>query len=229
MIIVLTGHCGFIGRNLKTYLEKLNHTVIGLDKKEGQDILDCPLPNCDIVIHLAAETGVTQSLSRPHDYWKVNVDGTRRILLHYKDKRILAASSSSQYEPYLNPYAATKHIMEKIPHNNVCWMRFHTVYGRDTGRDMFFDKLRKNTVTYVTDHERDFIHIDDVCDAVYILLNNGYIGPVDIGTGNLTKISNIRPDLPVNTNTPNERKRTCADTRLMESFGFKPKIKYPII
>jgi len=223
MKIVLTGHLGFVGGNLKPYLEQKGHTVIGLDIKEGQDILTCDLPECDAVIHLAAKTGVRASLDSPHEYWKVNVDGTRRVLLHYSNKRVLVASSSSQYEPHLNPYAATKHVMEKIPHDNVCWMRFHTVYGADTGRDMFFDRLRNGTLEYVTDHERDFVHVDDVCEAVNILLNNDFTGPVDIGTGISIKISDICTTLPVRTYNPHERKRTCADMHIMNSFGFRPR------
>lgn len=223
MKIVLTGHLGFVGKTLKPYLEQKGHTVVGIDIKDGNDIMFCTFPDCDLVIHLAAKTGVTQSLGIPAVYWNTNVNGTRRLLEHYHNTRVLVASSSSQYEPYLNPYAASKHVMEKIPHDNVCWMRFHTVYGTDTERDMFFDKLKNGTLEYITNHERDFIHIDDVCDAINILVNNDYTGPVDIGTGQPVRMIDICPNLPVKLDTPYERTRTCADTHIMNSFGFKPQ------
>jgi nucleoside-diphosphate-sugar epimerase len=117
--------------------------------------------------------------------------------------------------------------MEKIPHNNVCWMRFHTVYGSTVREDMFLDKLKKGTLEYTTNHERDFIHIDDICDAINILLDSYYTGPVDIGTGVTTKISSICPNLPVKTDTPYERLRTCADMQIMSSLGFEPKRIFP--
>jgi nucleoside-diphosphate-sugar epimerase len=224
MKILLTGDLGFIGGNLRPYLEKQDYEISGLDLKRGQDILVCDLPDCDIVIHLAAKTGVRASLSDAQGYWRTNVDGTRRILEHYKDKRILAASSSSQYEPYRNPYAASKYAAETIPHNNVCWMRFHTVYSDSAREGMLFDLLKKGTLEYVTDHERDFIHVSDVCRAIEILLDSDYVGAVDIGTGTTVKISKIRPDLPVVADTPYERTRTCADTNIMTSLGFRPKI-----
>lgn len=223
-IILITGHLGFIGKALKPYLENKNYKVIGLDLKEGCDILTSTLPDCDFVIHLAAVAGVRQSINDPEKYWRVNVAGTRRILDHYKDKRVLVASSSSQYEPHLNPYAASKHVMEFIPHTNVCFMRFHTVYSSSPRENMFFYKLLNNTLEYTTTHKRDFIHIDDICDAVNLLLDHNYVGAIDVGTGLSIKISDIAPHLPIKLDTPGERVLSKADTSKMESIGFRPKI-----
>lgn len=224
MIILITGDQGFIGSNLKKYLEELDHTIIGIDLKSSQDILDCDFPKCDIVIHLAGIGGVRESINDPAKYWKNNVEGTARVLDFYKNTRVLVASSSSQYEPHLNPYAATKHVIEKIPHSNVCFMRLHTVYGPTPRNGMFFHKLINNTLTYVTDHERDFIHINDVCDAINLLIHSTVTGPVDIGSGRAIRIKDIKPDLPLNNNTKFERKKTLADLTILKSLGFAPKI-----
>jgi UDP-glucuronate 4-epimerase len=221
--VLITGHLGFIGKNLKTVLEQ-KYNVVGLDLKEGNDILVCDLPNCDFVIHLAAVSGVRQSISDPEKYWRVNVEGTRRILEHYKSKRVLVASSSSQYEPHLNPYAASKHVMEFIPHTNVCFMRLHTVYSSVPRENMFFHKLLNGSLEYVTTHKRDFIHIDDICDAFDLLLDHSYVGSLDVGTGISITINNIAPQLPIKLDTPNERQETKANTRKMSFFGFKPKV-----
>lgn len=222
MKILITGNEGFIGSNLEIFLKELGHIVIGLDIKSGNDILICDLPDCDAVIHLAGIGGVRESISDPARYWKVNVDGTKRILDRYQENRVLVAGSSSQYEPYLNPYAASKHVIEKIPHPNVVFMRLHTVYGPTPRKGMFFDKLLNGTLEYVTDHYRDFIHVEDVCSAINLLLNSTITGSIDIGTGNSIKISDIRSDLPVNANTTGERLLTRADTTIMSSLGFIP-------
>jgi nucleoside-diphosphate-sugar epimerase len=222
-IVLITGHLGFIGSNLKSHLEKLNYTVLGVDLKSSQDILTCNFPECDVVIHLAGIGGVRESVDDPAKYWINNVEGTKRVLNFYKNIRVIVAGSSSQYEPHLNPYAATKHIIEKIPHQQACFMRLHTVYSSTPRANMFFDKLINGTLTYVTDHERDFIHIDDVCDAITLLINSNIVGPIDVGTGVSIKIKDIRPDLPINHNTTLERKKTLADTSLMKSLGFSPK------
>jgi UDP-glucose 4-epimerase len=223
MIILITGHLGFIGSNLKSHLEKLNHTVLGIDLKSSQDILTCDFPQCDIVIHLAGIGGVRESFNDPAKYWINNVEGTKRVLNFYKDTRVIVAGSSSQYEPHLNPYAATKHVIEKIPHKQVCFMRLHTVYSLTPRIDMFFDKLIKETLEYVTDHERDFIHISDLCDAITLLIGSSVVGPVDVGSGESIKIKDIRPELPIKYNTPNERKKTLADLSILKSLGFSPK------
>ena len=44
MKILVTGHRGYIGSHLLTDLESLEHDVVGIDLKEGDDVLHC-LPN----------------------------------------------------------------------------------------------------------------------------------------------------------------------------------------
>ena len=222
--ILITGDKGFIGSRLSQVLREKGHTITGLDIKNDGNILDAELPtNIDTVIHLAGRGGVRESMADPKAYWYTNVEGTKRILNHYKDIRILVAGSSSQYEPHLNPYAASKHVIEKIPHNNVCFMRFHTVYGDIPRANMFFDKLLNNKLDYVTNHERDFIHIEDLMNAIQILIESNFTGPIDVGTGQTVRISDIRPDLPIKENTPGERNKTQANTDLMTELGFRPK------
>jgi nucleoside-diphosphate-sugar epimerase len=226
--VLVTGYKGFIGSALTEKLKNSEwpQNVIGIDRQDGNDILDCELPypsTIDMVIHLAGIGGVRESLADPKKYWDTNVEGTKRILEHYPDVRVLVASSSSQYEPHLNPYAASKHVIEYIPHSNVCFMRFHTVYGPTPRKNMFFDKLLNDKLEYVTNHSRDFIHIEDMCDGIELLMNSTTTGPVDIGTGISVKIKDIRPDLPVKESTPGERQETLADTRLMSLLGHQPK------
>jgi nucleoside-diphosphate-sugar epimerase len=103
-------------------------------------------------------------------------------------------------------------------------MRLHTVYSSVPRENMFFYKLLNGTLEYVTTHKRDFIHIDDVCDAFDLLLNHNYVGSVDVGTGISITINTIAPQLPIKSDTPNERQETKANTRKMSFFGFKPKI-----
>jgi len=220
MKILITGHEGFIGSNLSRYLIEKNYIVIGLDIKSGNDILTCDLPNCDLVIHLAGIGGVRESLEDPAKYWRNNVDGTRRILDHYYDTRVLVASSSSQYEPHLNPYAASKHVVESISHRNAVFMRFHTVYSSAPRKGMFFDKLINGSVEYITNHSRDFIHVEDVCRATELLIDADFVGPIDVGTGTSVNMVDICPNLPLNEFTPNERKHTRADTKKLELLGF---------
>ena len=65
MRVLLTGHKGFIGSKLKQRLEHLQFQVIGIDKQDGNDLLDCELPMMFFVIHSAGKSGVRQSMNDP--------------------------------------------------------------------------------------------------------------------------------------------------------------------
>ena len=227
MKILLTGHRGFIGSSLLKALE-LNHTVTGIDLQDGDDLLTCELPNVDfdLIIHLAGRSGVRESIKDPSAYWMNNIEASRRLFERYPDTRILYASSSSAYEPDLNPYAASKYVLEELAERypNTLGMRFHTVYSNTPRKGMFFDKLFNNKLEYVTRHYRDFVHLYDVIDAINILIDHDYVkGIIDIGTGVPVRIQDLASDLPVRLNTPNEREWTCANMEKMRALGYKPK------
>jgi len=116
--------------------------------------------NADIVIHLAAQTGVRNSVSSPDIYFRNNISGFQNLLQAcrtYQISRLIFASSSSVYgenkqmpyhESYAtdNPvsvYAATKkanEIMARAYSNlfgiNTVGLRFFTVYGPWVRTDM---------------------------------------------------------------------------------------------
>ena len=230
MNILLTGHKGFIGAALFKRLINAGHNVFGIDVKNGSqfDLLtyDRWQDDIDLVIHLAGKSGVRESLKDPAGYWNNNVEASRRLFERYADTRILYASSSSAYEPDLNPYAASKYVLEELAERypNTLGMRFHTVYSNTPRQGMFFDKLNNNTLKYVTRHYRDFVHLEDVLDAIEILIKKDHVkGTIDIGTGNPVRIQDLAPDLPVRLNTPGEREWTCANLEKMRALGFGPK------
>ena len=219
--ILITGHKGFIGNNLYNFLNTGEYELVGLDIVDGDDLLICKLPdNIDCVIHLAGVGGVRASLEYPAYYWKNNVEVTRRIIQTYNNTRILVASSSSQYEPHLNPYAASKHVIEYMKHTNICFMRFHTVYSENPRKDMFFDKLLNGGLKYITNHERDFIHVSDICSAIKLIMSLDIKGSLDVGTGISSKIHCMVRSLPLKISS-RERKKTKANTKLLRSLGFK--------
>lgn len=236
MNILLTGSDGFIGSALYKRLIKQGHTVFGLDIKSDPsfDLLTFnQWPDAiadekiDLVIHLAGRSGVRESLKDPSAYWFNNIEASRRLFERYGDTtRILYASSSSAYEPDLNPYAASKYILEELAARwpDTLGMRFHTVYSDIPRPGMFFDKLLNKKLEYVTNHKRDFVHIEDILDGIEILINKPHVnGVIDIGTGEAVKIIDLAPDLPVRLNTPGEREWTQANIEKMKVLGYKPK------
>ena len=229
MKILLTGHKGYIGSALLQRL-KQNNQVIGFDVADciDQDLLHCEFrEEFDLIIHLAGRSGVRESIKDPTAYWMNNVEASRRLFERYGDTtRILYASSSSAYEPDLNPYAASKFCLEELAERypNTLGMRFHTVYSSTPRPGMFLDKLLLGKLEYVTRHYRDFVHLQDVLDAIELLIDATHLnGTIDIGTGHPIKIQDLAQDLPVRLNTPGEREWTCANTEKIKALGWKPK------
>ena len=140
---------------------------------------------------------------------------------------MLYASSSSAYEPDLNPYAASKYCLEELAsrYPDTLGMRFHTVYADVCPREnMFFRRLRNDTLEYATRHYRDFVHLQDVLDAIDLLIAKPKVnGIIDIGTGVPVRIQDLAPEAPVRLNTPGEREYTCANIEKIKGLGWKPK------
>jgi nucleoside-diphosphate-sugar epimerase len=230
MRILLTGSEGYIGSALKKRLLMDGHTIHCLDIKLNKSFdlkhfTEWP-SNVDLVIHLAGLSGVRESMNNPGDYWFNNVETSRRLFNRYENVRIIYASSSSAYEPDLNPYAASKYIVEELAarHSNIIGLRLHTVYSDVPRKGMFFDRLLNGNLSYTTTHYRDFVHLEDVLDAIEILIKKTHVtGVIDVGTGVPIKISNLAPELPIRLNTPGEREWTCANIEKLKNLGYKPK------
>ena len=227
MHILVTGHRGYIGSALVERLRKYN-SIVGYDLRDGHDINTIPLKEkFNLIIHLAGLSGVRESIKDPAAYWYHNVEASKRLFsVHGPTTRILYASSSSAAEPDLNPYAASKFCVEMAGgrYRGSLGMRFHTVYSDTPRKGMFMDKLLNNKLEYVTNHSRDFIHMEDLLDAVELLTASTYGGTIDVGTGKSIQVSSLAPsDTPLRVNTEGERVQTCANIKKLEEIGFKPK------
>lgn len=167
MDVVVTGHKGFIGPHV---MERFPDAV-GLDIKDGNDILECELPPADVVIHLAAQPGVIKSVEDPANTVRQNIEGTVRLLKHYKDAKFIFASSGGTIQhPIESPYGMSKWCGEQfvdMMHDNAVKLRFPNVFG--TGSRSVVDKwLNEDFLTIYGDGEtyRIYAHVEDVADAI---------------------------------------------------------------
>ena len=234
MDILLTGCDGFIGKHLNTYLST-KHKIIGLDAKSGNNLLVCDLNyNVDLVIHLAARSGIKDSLDNPTDYWKNNVIASKRLFDHFKNTKILYASSSTVYEPFRNPYALSKYAMEQIAPNNSLGMRFTTAYGPGARESMLIPRILRNDLEYInTNHSRDFIHVNDIVSAIDVLIDSHintpyrYNGVIDVGTGITNTLTSIIDHFKLNVKRlegdEHERLDNKADINILNDLDWKPK------
>jgi len=230
MNILLTGSEGFIGSNLKTHIENnFDSNILCLDLQYGDDLQTCELPDdIDLVIHLAGLSGVRQSLDNPTNYWKQNVIVSQRIFDKYKNTRLLYASSSTAKEPWRNPYAFSKFSIEQLAPEKSLGMRFTTTYGPNAREQMLIPSLIRDDVSYINvDHSRDFIHVDDLCGAIILMIDKNEYGVIDIGTGVSHKLVDIMSHFDINyesrIGTEIERLDNKADISVLTKYGWQAK------
>lgn len=239
--VLLTGSDGMVGSNLLPKLQEAGYDVITFgDERDIRvwsdwcDIHD-DLKPVDYIVHLAALAGVRPSFDNPELYENVNVGGTRNMLEFsaLDNAKVLYASSSNAYEWWGNPYAATKKMNEIQAENyNSIGMRFHTIYpGRP---DMLYRKLEAGSVTHINrSHTRDFVHVDDICAGILILLDKFEFAVTqhrvyDIGTGHATPVDQVAKKFGFtgeyrDDNPQGERVHTKANIEPLLALGYTPK------
>ena len=174
------------------------------------------------------------SLNNPTDYWKNNVIASKRLFDHFKNTKILYASSSTAYEPFRNPYAMSKYAMEQIAPNNSLGMRFTTAYGPGARESMLIPRILRNDLEYINiNHSRDFIHVNDIVSAIDVLIDSHidtpyrYNGVIDVGTGITNTLTSIIDRFKLNVKRlegdEHERLDNKADINILNDLGWKPK------
>lgn len=154
--VLVTGGCGFIGRNVTTELIKRGYDVDVIDNlfigKEAKIPVGCNFLSGDVrmielpeksykyIFHLAAISRIQPSFKLPVLTFNVNVNGTKNIVEYATKigaKLIYAGSSSKHHNPELSPYAMSKHIGEewckmykKVFDLDCEIVRFYNVYGQ---------------------------------------------------------------------------------------------------
>lgn len=235
--VLLTGTAGYRKGFIANYfLDKYKDTY-DITEYLG-DIRDFneDLTKYDMVLHLAAMAGVRRSHEIPQEFWEVNVDASKKIFTacEFYKTPVIYASSSSIYEWWLSPYAASKKAMESIAPLVSLGLRFHTVYGPNSRTDMLYRNLeeRNEKITYLTNHTRDWTHVEDVCSAINICMKNYHKlakhKAIDVGNGKPVSVKEMADKIWPNNNLPikevtGERQDTCANPKELMELGWKPK------
>jgi UDP-glucose 4-epimerase len=210
--ILVTGSKGYIGENLVKFLESTGYEVIGIDSKKGQRAENFPMyDNIDGIIHLAAIPGIAACEEKPAEAIASNLESTIHMFNMAEKNKIPCVFTSSQAakEPKSSIYAFTKYASEIIGNRlidkgaRIRVLRLSNVYGgykyleKKNSVVARFAKAALAKESFVVHGDgtqtRDFIHVDDVCRAIYLaLLTDSVIDlPIDIGTGIETPISTV--------------------------------------
>ena len=220
--ILVTGGVGFIGSNLVFELVNQGYDVTsiddysaGLKKNEVEgakyinmdiDMVDNIDNDFDLCFHLAARSRVQPSFSDPTEYFRVNVNGTMKIMEWAKKNKVkvvYAGSSSRHHDPSDSPYAMYKFLGEevcKLYKNSYSVdmeiARFYNVYGPNESLDeihgnvigIWQTKVKKGLPLPVVgdgNQRRDFTHVLDIVDGLIkiALSNKVHEDAWELGTG----------------------------------------------
>lgn len=182
--------------------------TVGLFKGDIRDraIVTASINGADIVVHLAANTGVAPSVEDPYGDCDANVIGTLNMLEAARGasvRKFVFASSGAPLgvqEPPLHeglaPHPASPYGASKLAGEGYCSayyhcfgvetvaLRFGNVYGPRSGHKMsvvakFIKQALDNKSWEIYGdggQTRDFIYIDDLIDAVYLAATTPDIG-----------------------------------------------------
>lgn len=182
--VLITGANGFLGKNVRSILEKLDHEILTFDRENSPNELDDLLLKCDFVIHLA---GVNRP-DNPTDFYTGNTDLTEQIcvlLEKHSNKAPFILSSSIQAERD-NDYGKSKKKAEDIVlahgekmQSPVYIYRFRNLYGKwsrpnynSVVATWCYNIARgRNVQIDNPDTEIELCYVDDVVDAIISALN----------------------------------------------------------
>lgn len=220
MKILITGATGFVGKNLKPYLEKKGHTVFTLGRRDEytwRDLYSKKIPEVEAIIHLAGKAHDLKKIDGEEVYFKVNRDLTKEIFnffLSSKARKFIFFSSVKAVADYIengiltedvtatpigaygkSKYEAEKYILSKtIDNKDVYILRPCMMHGPGNkgNLNLLYQVVNKNIPWPLGKFEnrRSFASISNVCYIVNSLLDT------KVNSG----IYNISDDNAISTN-----------------------------
>lgn len=206
--VLITGSMGYIATNFMS-LYKDTYEFVEIDRlaKTTDELSLMDFDDVDHIIHLGAISGIADCEKNKDDTVKYNVISTIDMIHWAKLLNIpmTFASSQAAKNPE-NTYALTKKIGEDyiLQHNlNSYILRFANVYGglkyfghKTSVVAKMFEAVNKDEPIYVNgdgSQERDFIHVNDICQGIHLTIENKLKNNIilDIGTGIGTSIMEL--------------------------------------
>jgi len=251
-----------VGR--KEYLNGVKNVSFSPGDIRNKEDLSAALAGCSAVVHLAAQTSVVDSVKDPWMDFEINVEGFLNLLIACHEKnieKVVFASSNAvlgdQEMPIneqklpcpISPYGAAKLACEAYANTfnstygvKTASLRFANVYGPySLHKESVIHKFIRRAIKgeslhiYGDGHQtRDFIHADDISEAIIMSLEKDIEGVLQIATGKETSILEIAElirdihggNIPIEFKPPRkgEIRRNYSDISKAKSLGYNPKI-----
>lgn len=207
--------------------------------------------NFDLVYHMAAVARIQPSFEDPITYFETNANGTL-LLANMCSKQhipmIYAGSSSYHSGKYKNPYTFSKAVGEEILELfslnfglKYSIARFYNVYGPNQLLEGGYTTLIGRWLANIEkelpceiygdgEQTRDFTHVDDIIDALILIMEKEVYGEVfelgrgmNISVNEVATMFNIKPAYKPAKN--GEARDTLCDSSLANKLlGWEPKI-----
>jgi len=220
MNILITGHRGFIGKNLWLYFKSKGHNVQGWEWGDTPEFL---LPqDLDLVIHCGAISSTTEY--NAEKLMKKNYEFTTDLIVQCLERNIdlQYASSASVYgdgktfretddcRP-MNGYAWSKYLIDRFVLEsismplpiNIQGFRYFNVYGPwEAQKGNQASPIHKFSKQAIVDGSimlfeesenflRDFVYVDDVCKIHEQMMSTDVSGIFNVGTGRAVSFQTI--------------------------------------
>jgi len=167
----------------------------------------------DIVFHMAAIARIQPSFERPQDYIETNFNGTYEVVkfcIKHNIPLIYAGSSSKHSGRFKNPYTFSKDLGEDIIQLyqthfglSATTARFYNVYGPHqlleggytTLIGRWINNIQKGIQCEIYgdgEKRRDFTHIDDIVDALILIMEKNAWGyEFELGRGKNHSVNEV--------------------------------------
>lgn len=180
-------------------LAKKFDDFVGIDTKDGKDLLTCKLPkDIDVIYHLAAHASVEDSWKDPLRDCE-NIATTMRLVEEYPDAKIIYASTVASFNPE-SPYGFTKkcaHEYLELFHKNAVILVFPNIFGGPRSVvDIFKDR---DEVDIYGDGKqmRTYVHVDDIVEGL-IKAKDWDAGVYRLGGGVTTSVLELAGKRKIN-------------------------------
>jgi len=221
MNILITGHKGFIGKNLWIYFKSKGHDVEGWEYGDTPELL--LHKGIDLVIHCGAISSTTET--NAEKLMTMNYEFTTDLIVKCLELSIdiQYASSASVYgnsETFketddchpMNGYAWSKYLVDRFVTEtlamgslpiNIQGFRYFNAYGKFEGNKgnqaspvtkFKLDAITDESIMLFensTEYKRDFVCVDDICEVHEKMIDVDVSGIFNVGTGNAVSFAEV--------------------------------------